>query len=259
MSPIKRLLRSRTAQACLTALVAGYIRFIRLTTPWEVVRHEVVGDMRAAGQPFIVAFWHGRMLMMAPMWPRGMAFHMLISQHRDGELIAEVMHRLGIGTVRGSTSRGGTGALRAMLRALSAGECVGITPDGPAGPRQRASDGIVTVARLSGAPIVPCAYSTRRRKVLGSWDRFVIAFPFGRGVHVWGEPIHVARDADAATLEAARMAVEDSLNACVRMADARFGQTPTEPDPLPEALADVLADCHPDCLPASGPPGGGAR
>ena len=97
---------------------------------------------------------------------------MLISQHRDGQLIARTVRRFGIASIAGSTSHGGSAALRAILRALKAGQCIGVTPDGPRGPRMRATGGAVDIARLSGVPILPAAFATSRRRVLGSWDRF---------------------------------------------------------------------------------------
>ncbi len=104
-----------------------------------------------------------------------------------------------------------------------------MTPDGPRGPRMRAGDGAVTVARLSGAPIIPATYGISRRRVLGTWDRFIFALPFGRGGLLWGDPIHVDRGADADALEAARRQVEDGLNAITAEADRLCGCTPVEP------------------------------
>ena len=110
-----------------------------------------------------------------------------------------------------------------MLKRLEAGDCVGITPDGPRGPAMVASIGIVNLARLAGAPIVPIVCATSRRKVLNTWDRFHLALPFGRGVFVWGEPIEIASDLDAAGLEQARLLVETRMNEMAREADRRVG------------------------------------
>ena len=154
---------------------------------------------------------------------------MLISQHRDGQIIARTVGHFGIKTVAGSSSKGGAQALRAMVKALKAGDCVGITPDGPRGPRMRATDGAVALARLSGAPIIPATFGAARGKVLPSWDRFLVAWPFGRGVIVWGDPIEVPRDADAAQLDASRLRVEGALNAITAEADRLTGRAPVEP------------------------------
>lgn len=229
MRPLKSVLGNETVRRFLCWLGAQYIRLAHASGRWESVRDEIPRRLWDLGQPFILCFWHGRLLMMPYCWERQRPIHMLISRHRDGQLIAHTVRHFGITTITGSSTRGGAAALRTMLKALQAGECVGITPDGPRGPRMRASDGIVTVARLSGAPIVPAAYGIDRRRVLATWDRFVVPWPFARGVIAWGEPIHVPRDADAGVLEAARRQVEDGLNAVTAEADALCGCAPIEP------------------------------
>lgn len=154
---------------------------------------------------------------------------MLISQHRDGELIARTIAHFGLGCVRGSSmkagkrDKGGGGALRAIIRQLSQGEYVGVTPDGPRGPRQQAGDGVISIARLSGAPIIPVSFATTRRIHAKSWDRFLIALPFSRGVFVWGNLHYVPRDADDAMLEAARRGLEHDMNRITAEADALCG------------------------------------
>ena len=230
---IKTLLKSDGVRRAACWIGAQYIRFVHATGRWQTVRGEVPHRYWEAGRPFILSFWHGRLLMMPYCWPRGTTIHMLISQHRDGRLIADTVAHFGIDTVAGSSSKGGAQALRAMVKALKAGECVGITPDGPRGPRMRASDGIVSVARLAGVPVIPATYATRSGRVLGSWDRFLVAAPFTRGVIVWGEPIEVPRDADADALEATRLKIETAMNAITAEADGLGGRTPVDPAPIP--------------------------
>jgi lysophospholipid acyltransferase (LPLAT)-like uncharacterized protein len=231
MSWAKRIGRSERLRGLLCWLGSLYIRLVHLTGRWEVVNGGHARERWDRGQPFILAFWHGRILMMPKSWRASVPIHMLISQHRDGRLIARTVAHFGIRTVQGSTTRGGSAALRAMLKVLKAGECVGITPDGPKGPRMRASDGIVAVARLSGVPVLPATFATSRRKLLGSWDRFAVALPFSRGVFIWGDPIHVAKEAGEAEMEAARLAIEASLNAITVEADRLMGRTTPEPAP----------------------------
>ncbi len=229
MGLAKAFSRSETVRRPLCWLAAQYIRLVRHTGRWETIGGEVAAEFWDRGEPFILAFWHGRIMMMPYCWRPTQPINMLISSHRDGLLIARTVSHFGIDTVAGSTTRGGTAALRTMLKSLKDGVSVGITPDGPHGPYMRASDGVVQLARLSGAKILPCTFAAARRRVVGSWDRFVLAWPFSRGLFLWGQPIAVARDADEAALEAARLAVESSLNALTREADARMGQGPLVP------------------------------
>jgi lysophospholipid acyltransferase (LPLAT)-like uncharacterized protein len=229
------LIRSDALRRALCRVIALYIRFVFATSRWTIEGGEQAARFHRDKRPFILAFWHGRLLMMPMAWPRGVAIHMLISGHRDGRIIADAVGHFGISSIAGSSSRGGLAALRAMVKQLKNGDCVGITPDGPRGPAMQASQGIVAAARLAQVPIIPLAYATRRRRVMGTWDRFHLAFPFTEGLHLWGEPIEVPADADDAAMERYRQLVEDRLNALGREADRRMGHgvsAPTHSLPL---------------------------
>ena len=231
MSLVKALTKSDAVRAVLCWLGACYIRLVHASGRWSVQGGEIPEAFWRRDEPFILAFWHGRIMMMPYCWRRDKKINMLISQHRDGQFIARTVSHFGIDTVAGSSSRGGTAALRSMLRALKSGQWVGITPDGPRGPRMRASDGVVQVARLAGVPVIPCGFSSGRRRLLRSWDRFAVALPFSRGIFIWGEPILVPKDATPEALEQARHAVETSLIAVTQTADRAMRHEPVEPAP----------------------------
>lgn len=225
----KRLMRSRAAKAALCWLVAHYVRLVYFTSRWQVIGREAADGLVADDKRFIAAFWHGRLLMAPPGWRTGRPMAVMISRHRDGELIARVVKHLGVETIRGSASKGGSTALRQCVRAIRDGRYIGITPDGPRGPRMRAQPGIVMLARIAGVPILPATYAVSNRKLVNSWDRFLIALPFSRGVYLWGAPIHVPRDADEETMEACRLALENTLNDLTQEADRLVGAPPVEP------------------------------
>lgn len=229
MSLLKRIVRSRPGRRALGALGAGYVWLVHATTRWTTIGRETPERFWAEDRSFIGCFWHGRMLLMPYIWNVDRPMAMLISRHGDGLLIAEVIRRLGFGTIAGSSSRGGADALRAMLAALKSGSSVSVTPDGPRGPRMRVAPGVVHAARLAGVPLIPATVATGRRRVLRSWDRFLLALPFARGVYVYGRAIEVPRDAGEAEIEAARVALEDELNRISAEADRLVGQTPIEP------------------------------
>src|SRR6202040_4400864 len=142
---------------------------VYLTNRWSVEGGEIPRQLRDSGRAFILAFWHGRLLMIPMAWRRLAPMHMLISAHPDGQIIADAVTYFGVDSIAGSTSRGGAAALRTMLRRLKDGDCVGVTPDGPRGPAMTASLGIVNVARLAPVPILPITYATSRRRLLATW------------------------------------------------------------------------------------------
>jgi len=242
---LRRAIRSERVRHALCRLIAAYIRLVHATGRWTVEGGDIPRRLHETGKPFILAFWHGRLLMMPMAWDARQPIDMLISAHRDGRIIADAVKHFGIRSVAGSTTRGGSSALRAMLRTLRSGSCVGITPDGPRGPAMQASLGTVAAARLAGAPVVPLSYGASRRWVLGTWDRFQVPLPFCRGVFVWGEPIAVPPEANEAALENFRRLVEDRLTALGEQADRRMGHG----GPPPERLGS-----NPAAAPAAGEP-----
>jgi lysophospholipid acyltransferase (LPLAT)-like uncharacterized protein len=218
-------------QAALCWIVAHYIRLVWLTGRWRIEGDGDAKRLFEQGKPLIIATWHGRLLMTPFGWRHSDRSHVLVSAHRDGQLIAGTLAHFKARTIVGSTRRGGADALRKLHRLMLQGGAVGITPDGPRGPRMRVSLGIIQLARLSGAPIFPLAYSARPRHVFETWDRFILPLPFGRGLFLWGEPLTVPRDAGEAVVETARRQLEERLNALTDRADTALGQPPIEPAP----------------------------
>lgn len=238
MRALTLFMRTPWVRNGLCRLASSYIRLVWASGRWRVIGAEIPEGYWDAGQPFILAFWHGRLLMTPRCWRRGQSMNMLTSQHPDGDFIARTIGHFGLRAVRGSTAKsgkrakGGGSAFRLMIRKLALGECAGITPDGPRGPRMRAADGIISLARLAGAPVIPVTYSASLRIHAKSWDRFLIALPFTRGVILWGDAIHVPAAADAQMREQARQMLEDTLNRITCEADMMCGHQPVEPAPL---------------------------
>lgn len=175
----KRVTKSAAFHAVMVWLAAQYIRFVHYTSRKRIEVHESAKPYVNGDNPFIVAFWHGRLLMMPMLCPPKRKMNVLISTHRDGEMIAQTMHRFNFHTIRGSTSRGGVAAAINAIRALKDGQNVSITPDGPRGPAMKVQGGIITVAQKANVPIIPMTFSATRHKRARSWDRFMVALPFG--------------------------------------------------------------------------------
>jgi lysophospholipid acyltransferase (LPLAT)-like uncharacterized protein len=187
--------------------VALGVPFLRaLAATWRVreVGREGWHRCRAERRSVILALWHGQMLPLLSHH-RDEGVSVLISEHRDGEIIARVVQAFGFRTVRGSTSRGAERALLGIVALLRRGEEVAMTPDGPRGPRHRFAPGALIAAQRSGAPIVGVVAHVDRTWQLGSWDRFEIPKPFARVTIAYSEPLVVD---DATPREAAARAPE---------------------------------------------------
>jgi lysophospholipid acyltransferase (LPLAT)-like uncharacterized protein len=169
----------------------------------------------------IYAFWHGRMLISSYSH-RWQKIHVLISQHRDGELIARIIERLGFVSVRGSTTRGGTKAIFEMAEKGASGYDVAITPDGPRGPRFKVQLGTIYIAQRSQMPIIPITNAAKSCWTLSSWDGFLIPKPFSKVVILIGEPIYVPLESTPQELEEKREELEKRLVDLTQKADNYF-------------------------------------
>ena len=245
MSPVKRIVRSRAVQESLGFLVAGYLKLVQRTNRF-VMEPADAYDRIGPQMPVIAAMWHGQHFMIHFAKRSQDRAASLVSRSPDGEFNAIALRHLGVRAIRGSGARGrdirkkgGVQAMRAMLRALDDGEMVVLTADIPKISRV-CGEGIVTLAQLSGRPIVPVAVVTSRRIDFNSWDKASIGLPFGRGAMVLGDPISVPRDVDAQTLEALRRQVERELDAVHARAYALVGSR----DPGAKASPALLEGSH---------------
>lgn len=184
---------------------AGAMLVRLLASTWRVrVRGgEGLASLRAARTPFVFAFWHGQILPLLSHH-RNQNIAMLVSAHRDGEIVARLGVAMGYRTVRGSTSRGAGRALLSLVRELERGNEVTVSPDGPRGPARRFAPGALIAAQRTGAAILPVAAHAARAWRLRSWDGFMIPKPFTRLTVAYGPPTVV----DAATARDAALETE---------------------------------------------------
>jgi len=183
----------RARDRLLVAVGTAVLRLLRVSVRLRFHGDRQVRDWERARRRFILAFWHRHMMLMRYAY-RGDRMTVLSSQSRDGERMVQILRRLGIGTVRGSSTRGGVGGLRELIRAARGGSDLGITPDGPKGPARRVQPGVIAAAAASGLPIVPVAMAATRGRFLSTWDRMLLPLP-GAVVHVvYGQPLEIPRD-----------------------------------------------------------------
>jgi lysophospholipid acyltransferase (LPLAT)-like uncharacterized protein len=195
----------------LVRLGAGALRLLATTWRVQVVNEAVVRELRARRQPFLYILWHGQLLPL--LWThRNRDIAIMVSEHRDGELIARLAHSLGFRTVRGSTSRGAARALLGASREVESGRDVAVTVDGPRGPAGSVAPGALVISQRTSAPMVPTGATASSAWRLRSWDRFMIPKPFAHVVVTYGAPLPAtaatARDAAA---DVGR--VRDAINA----------------------------------------------
>lgn len=203
-------------------VAAALARLLGATLRLRAEGVDVLTPHWAASRPLIYCVWHGRMLMVPWVNARlrrthgARAVSVLASRSRDGGIVGAYVSRFGLDVVRGSSSRGGAAALRALVAAVQAGRDVALVPDGPRGPRAQLGPGIVALAALTGAPVVPLGFAARPAWRLATWDEFMVPAPFARAALVIGAPTTIGRDADR---ERARKDVERSLDEATAAAD----------------------------------------
>jgi lysophospholipid acyltransferase (LPLAT)-like uncharacterized protein len=244
MGFMKRITRSRAVQETLGLLVAGYLKFVQRTNRFIMEPADAYDRIE---MPVIAAMWHGQHFMIHfAKRPQDRAAS-LVSRSGDGEFNAIALRHLGVRAIRGSGARGrdirkkgGAQAMRAMLRALDDGEMVVMTADIPKISRI-CGQGIVTLAQLSGRPIVPVAVVTSRRIDFDSWDRASIGLPFGRGAMVLGDQIRIPREVDEETLESLRKTVERELDRVHERAYALVGSRDPGAKPSPVLMGGSRA------------------
>jgi lysophospholipid acyltransferase (LPLAT)-like uncharacterized protein len=205
-------------------LVWAAARFIGSTLRIRYENKDRIKEVADKYQGAIVVVWHGRSLVAANIL-RGRGYWALISLSRDGEIQNRIFQRFGFQTIRGSTGRGGVRAALQLAKKIQEGGVLAFTPDGPRGPTHKVQQGTIFLAQRSGRPIIPMGVSAKPRKLLPTWDSYMIPAPFARAAFVVGEPIFIPATLDDAGKEAAALEVELALNVCEQRAEELMGYT----------------------------------
>ncbi len=189
-----------------------FMRFSYNTTRWTVIGDEIPCEYHKSEKPFLVSLWHDRLMLAPCVWHWKNPLHVLASSHTDGRLIAKVVKHFNMLAVYGSTGKG-VAAARSLIKLVKNGKYIAIIPDGPRGPRHKLAPGTVVISRLTKTDILPFSFCVKRYYRFNSWDRFILAWPFNRGVMVWGKPIKWS-DLKDMTEEEACTYVESRINEC---------------------------------------------
>ncbi|MDT4895660.1 MAG: hypothetical protein QOH25_737 [Acidobacteriota bacterium] len=212
--PFKKRLLIRAADLAFYVL----IRLIGRTTRFEVEGWEHWEAASQGGRIPIYTFWHNRVFLATYFWRRRRIV-VMTSRSFDGEYIARFIQRFGYGASRGSSTRGGVGAIVEMIRLMRRGCPTGFTIDGPKGPRYVAKMGAVLLAKKTGHPVLPFTITAARFWEAKSWDAFQVPKPFTRALVLIAPPIFVPANADEETLNARRDELQRALDELTERSD----------------------------------------
>ena len=208
--------------------LAAWFAWLMLNLLGRTVRLREIGSehfrkLENEGKGCVFTVWHGRMFI--PIFvQRNRGIVAMVSQHTDGEIIAQAMEMLGYRTVRGSSTRGGGTALRDIVKLIKSGAYGAMTPDGPRGPKGDFKEGTLILAQLTGAYLVPMTHACSKAKVFGSWDSFMLAKPFSKVVVAYGEPVEIPRKLDADGLAKMKKEMEHRMNELIERAEQEVEQ-----------------------------------
>ena len=193
---VKYIAGFKFTQLLISLLGSLYVLFVYKTSTINLENRKNIDSLFKKNESFIYAFWHDQLLICPLTWQSEFEIKVLISKHRDGDIIARLISKLGFKAIRGSThksgktkNKGGLTSARQMIKSLKNGISIGISPDGPKGPRHKVSDGILSISRLSNSSILPVGIGFKKKWVLNTWDKFIIPKPFNQITIIWGEPL----------------------------------------------------------------------
>ena len=226
-TPVNFTRKQHLQLAILPPLIVNILKGLLLTCRHEVRNLDYLTDTIGRHGHAIIAIWH-ETATYALYKHVGSNYHAAASFSFDGELAARLTHGFNVECVRGSSSRGGSGALRQLEMALDLVECVGLTMDGPRGPRRHAQPGLAVLSARTGVPVVPLAFSVSRSWRLGTWDRMAIPKPFSKVIIDYAPPIAPAESTERDAVEAKRVEIQDALNALHEKIEAELGDVQTD-------------------------------
>ncbi|TGL23856.1 DUF374 domain-containing protein [Leptospira yanagawae] len=195
----------------LPLIVVWFQRLIGLTSSFRILKNEQYEELFKNKKPYIYSIWHTNVLY-SPYLHRKKRVAVLISESKDGDYINEVVHRFGNTSIRGSSSKGGSKALKTVIQHLKKGLPAAFTPDGPRGPAFIVQPGIIAAAQVTQVPIVPFHYECSRQWILEkAWDKHRVPKPFTTFVVSYGEPIYIPRELNEVEFEKMRLQVEEAM------------------------------------------------
>ncbi|MDC0057315.1 lysophospholipid acyltransferase family protein [Alphaproteobacteria bacterium] len=213
----KRLVKNFFIQNFLGLLAALYIYINKITSSIKYANQSIPEHYWKHNEPFILAFWHSQLMMIAFSWKAKTKINILASGHSDGRFGAIIGKYFNLNNIPTSKKNNNI-ALRPIFKLLKNKKYVGITPDGPRGPKEKVSEGIIKIAKVSKTPIIALGYASSKNFKLKSWDSFLISLPFSKCSFVWSEPLEVPADLKDNQVYSYQKLLEDKINKCIQQA-----------------------------------------
>ena len=217
MRIIKRFSKTNFGQEFIGFLFYFITRFVYRSIRWTYLIESQKSDIFNSNKGVIFCCWHNRLFLGPHILPRNRKINALQSSHSDGMVTSTVFKFLGMNVILGSSNNGGMQAFRKMVKCMQLGESVAITPDGPKGPKEKVKDGIIKLAQITNSPIIPLVWSTKKFKIINSWDNFIIPIPFSKGVYSFGKPIYVKKRINNDEFEISRKKLEREIKRLTKL------------------------------------------
>ena len=217
MSIRKKLLKHFIVQQLLAFIAFIYIVFVKITSN---IKYENIDSPKKYWQdkkPFILAFWHGQLMTFSYTWKINKKLNILASSHSDGRFGASIARYFKLNNIPIS-SDGNNLSLRPIFKILNSNNYIAITPDGPRGPKEKVSEGIIKIAKISKVPIIPVGFGSSKNFCLKSWDSFLITLPFSKCRIVWGDSITIPENLEDQEIVTYKKIIEEKINECVKKA-----------------------------------------
>lgn len=189
---MKSFLKNKIIQYFLAVLTAIYISIVRLTSKINIINSNIPKSFWSNNKPFILAFWHSQLMMISFTWTKTSKINIIASEHSDGRFGSIVGSFFNLKNIPRSSKNSNVSLIK-VFKLIKKNEYIGITPDGPRGPNQKVSEGIIKLASSLEVPIIACGFWSSKNFQLKSWDKFLITLPFANCCFVWSKPIYIEK------------------------------------------------------------------
>ena len=219
MRQLKRFSKTQIGQKFIGSLFFIITKLIYISISWKSINNSQKITLFKDENSYIFCCWHNKLFLGPHLLPRNKVINALQSSHSDGMITSVAFKYLGMKVILGSSFKGGLKAFRKMVKCIKTGESIAITPDGPRGPKEKVKDGVIKLAQITNAPIIPLVWSTKKYKKIKSWDEFIIPFPFTKGLYIFGEPMYINKKLNKKEFELTKLKIEKEMKRLTLLAD----------------------------------------